>query len=423
MTVAVVTSPERIYHGWRVVAVLFLCTFMVFGASLYAFVVFAEPLAREFHWSAGQTGSLISAMWLVAPLALIGAPAVKRIGAWRLVVIGLGLQAVALAAIDVITTFWQLYLLRIVMGFGKIALMTGAPAIVSAWFSRRFATAMALVWAGMSAGGLVLSPIAERLEAALGWKGAALVLAGLMMATLFAARWIASADPAAKGEQPSDEPSPDDAPLRETGSASVEKGWRNLSLPVTALMFWCVICTGVLSIAVITLMPPLVERAGISRAAAAALLGLSAGGSMFGSGSIGWITDRFGVRVGAVIVSLAVVSGLVGLGLLPGAPTIVLATSSALAMGYAYGAGEMLWIALTRQVFGPGLFATAYGGYYLAVQLGYAVGGGLTGWVLDHFERAGVLAYLALLFTSPGVCSLLLRPARRSHEVPVANPQ
>jgi MFS family permease len=405
-------SRPMLYVGWRVVAALALCTFIVYGASLYAFIVISEPLAREFRWSAAQTGSLVSAMWVIAPLALFTAPLAERVGAWRLAAFGLVVQAVALAAVDLVSAFWQLYLLRIIMGVGKVSLMTAAPAIISRWFGRRFATAMSLVWAAMSAGGLVLSPLAERLTAAVGWKAAALVLAGLLMVTPILARFIASsADPPVENEEFPTRAVV--AAVAEPASPSILTALRKMSVPIAMLILGCVICSGVFSIAVITLTPSLLEEAGISRSASVLLLGLTAGGSMVGSGSIGWIADRRGIITGAITVILSVTGTLLALTVLPTIPSIALGVVCALTAGYAIGSGEVLWIALTRRAVGPALFATAYGGYFFALQLGYVVGGGAAGWTLDHFHRVGAIAFLGLIFLAPGLCSLVLGRTRR----------
>lgn len=70
----------------------------------------------------------------------------------------------------------MLYLLRLMMGVGKVAMITAVPIVVTTRFSRRFATAMAIVWAGGATGGFLLSPLTNLLLQNVGWRTAATVI-------------------------------------------------------------------------------------------------------------------------------------------------------------------------------------------------------------------------------------------------------
>ena len=94
------------YFGWRIVLAMFLATMMIYGNTLFGFIILTDPLAREFGWSSAATGSLVSAMWLIAPLALAIAPAIHRFGAFTILIGGLLLQVVCLALVGSIDSFW-----------------------------------------------------------------------------------------------------------------------------------------------------------------------------------------------------------------------------------------------------------------------------------------------------------------------------
>ena len=173
-------GAQPFYFGWRIVFAMFLVTTTVYGNTVFGFIVLSGPLAEQFGWSATTTGTLVSAPWLIAPLALFVAPVIERLDPKRLIIFGLILQCLCLAAFGHISEFWHLYLLRLVMGVGKVVSVVAVPVMVSRWFSGRFGTAMALAWCGGSFGGVVMSPIAERLTAELGWADASLALAGIV---------------------------------------------------------------------------------------------------------------------------------------------------------------------------------------------------------------------------------------------------
>lgn len=170
---AALISGRSVYRGWRIVLALFLCTFALFGVSIYSFIILAQPLGTEFGWSATEVGAAVSAMWFAAPIALLSGPLLKRWNPWTIIYAGLLTQAASFLVLPFISEIEALYALRIVMGIGKVAMITAVPIVVTTWFSRRFATAMAGIWAGGATGGFLLSPLTEALSRDLDWRTAA----------------------------------------------------------------------------------------------------------------------------------------------------------------------------------------------------------------------------------------------------------
>lgn len=391
-------AKPRLDLGWAIVAALFTVEFAIFGVTLYAFVVISAPLAGSFGWSAAQAGSLVSAMWLAAPLALFGAPLIERLGAWRMVVIGLCLQAAAVCAMVTIGSFPQLYLLRIVMGVGKVMAVSALPIILARWFSTRFATAIAIVWAGSSAGGIVLSPVAQAVSSRVGWKTSALVFGGVL--------GLVAATMAVIGRKA--RTPPDLVVVSERGPRpGAPKRWASAvppsERPLAGLMFLAVVGAGVGAIAIISLTPRLVEAAGYSPVVSAAVLAVTAAAGMVGSASIGWLIDRFNLSASSIGVSVVAYVGLAVLGLLGRVHNLALGVLGAFCLGYVVGAIDVVWINLTKRRFGAAAFATTYGGWYFALQVGYAVGGGLGGWAFQQFGSDGFLAFVALIYVPAAV--------------------
>lgn len=412
-----VPSARGLYFGWRVVLALFLVTFAIFGVSIYSFIIFTQPLSRTFGWSAAQSGGLVSAMWLVAPLALASGAITTRFSPWRLIAFGLCLEALALVSLGLVSSFWQLYLLRLVMGLGKVITVCGLPLLVARWFSRRFATAMALVWAGGSAGGFVMAPLTESLVASMGWKPAALALAAGLIGVvgIVALLGRGPSSPADLGLSADGVPlyAPPGRAASPVAASPLKQDLRAIN-PLTAfLMFVAIMGAGMGAIAVLTQEPALLKGAGLAPALAATLLGLTAGGSLVGSVTIGWMLDRLHGVWSSAVVGVCAYLGVGALLLLPHMPGLFLSLVGALSLGYAFGAGEVLWITLTKRQFGEALFPTTYGGWYFALQAGYAAGGGLAGWSFDHLGPAGFLGFVSLVYLPPAVCSLLLRSARQ----------
>lgn len=399
-----------VYYGWRIVAALFLTTTALFGVALYAFIMFSAPLAEEFGWSASQTGSIVSAMWVAAPFALSMPFLLQRIEPWRLVLAGLCIQALALLSLGAIGAFWQLYGLRLLMGVGKVLIMASIPAIVGRWFDTRFSTAVAIVWAGSSAGGLALAPATEALNAMLGWRNASLILAlGVFvivgLALLLRGR---AASPQALGIGRDGSPSSKVESTSDDRSVTVplRHALRSIPLLPAAAMIVAVLGASMAAIAILSQQPTVLEKAGFSSASAAGLVATTAGAAFAGSLVIGWMLDRMPALFCSGVIILALLLGFGSYALIqPG--QYVLAAAAAVATGFMIGGGEVLWITLVKRRFGDRVFAWTYGGFYLALQAGYATGGFLGGLSLDQGANPGFLSALSIMYAPAAILCIV----------------
>ncbi len=418
-TISTDAPPQGLFFGWRIVAASFLVTFTIYGVSIFAFIVLIQALAAQRGWTPADTGGLVSAMWLAAPLALVAGPLAQRVSPWRLITLGILLQAAVVVAMLAANELWQIYLLRFAMGVGKVLAIVGLPMLVSRWFSMRFATAMAIVWAGGSAGGLVLSPVMDWLIVSFGWQKGALIIAAGVLASLVVIQLIArgpgSPEEIGLGRDGITRNAPDGAAVvsnAATGGPSARQVLGTISLPTAAIMFIAIAGAGVASIAIFSMEPALLEKAGFSSGQAATLLGLTAAGSFVGSVSIGWLLDRFNTLVSDLIAALAIGLGLLVFVFLFQGPNFPLALFGALACGFGAGSGEVLWINLTKRQFGEGAFSITYGGWFIALQLGYAIGGSVAGWSFSQFGAMGFLGFVAIIYLLPAFCSVAIRAGR-----------
>lgn len=422
LTTGPLRSRQGFYFGWRVVLAMFLVTTMTYGNTLYGFIILTDPLAKEFGWSSAATGSLVSAMWLTAPLALLIAPAIHRYGDFAMLIGGLLLQAVCLALVGHIDSFGQLYVLRIVMGVGKLVSVVSVPVMVTTWFSRRFSTAMALAWCGGSFGGFVMAPATEWLLSFMTWRDAALSLGGITaLAVLVIALLCRGArDPAALGTGIDGDPLVlplDPAGVSEesgeTATAKVPMSeLRSINVFTAALMAVALMLSGIGALSAMSQVPPLMEAGGISAQLAATFLGLTAAASAFGQVAVGWLLDRWKLARCNLLVGVLLAAGLAALILLQHDHSVAAAAFGAIAVGVGIGANEMLWITLTKRQFGSRLFAYTYGGWSFALAMGYALGGPVGGWAFDHLPLVSFPLLVMALYL-PALTVAVWRPGKR----------
>ncbi len=390
-------KPARYDFGWNIVAVLFLCTASLMGTSIYGFIMIADSMARSHGWSDMAAGGLVSAMWLVAPLALFTAPAIARYGPWKLIVGGLLLLALAFAGLAIAAEFWQVYALRVLMGFGKVAIMTSVPVVVTRWFDLRFGTAISIVWAGGSAGGIVVAPLVEYLDRTAGFQFTTLALAGGIAAV------AAVAALTSRVERPGGAEAPATSEAGATGAPSgpddpgpgVRTRWSVIgSIIVATTLLGCA------NVAFLALKPQLFGSFGFDTHTTALIVGFNAAASMTGALLIGWLTDRYGLAWPGVAVGGIYLAGMTTYLILTAMPATSVAVLAAMMAGLGGGAAEVLWIGLLkREASGP-RFSVVYGAWYFAIQVGYAVGGFVGGWALTHIGAAGFILAAAAAFAA-----------------------
>lgn len=186
-------------------------------------------------------------------------------------------------------------------------------------------------------------------------------------------------------------------------------------------MFFGIVGSGMSAIAVLSQEQVLLEQAGFSAANAATLLGITAAGAFIGSLSIGWLLDRFNTMVSCIAVAGAIATGIVAFASLFHSPILLIAAIGAFTSGYGAGSGEVLWINLTKRQFGERAFPVTYGGWYFALQAGYAAGGSLAGWSFSELGTVGFLAFVGLVYLPPAICSVAIRagrmPAQRRSQI------
>ena len=396
------------YPGWMVIVALFLAGMMVYGAGLYGFTLMVPPLSAEFGWSRAATGGLVSVFWLAAPLTPLGGAAVARFGAAKLVCAGILLEAVCLAAVGIADSLTVMYVLRALMGLGKIMMMAGVTAQASVWFGRRFGLAIAVCYAGWHFGGLTLAPLAQYLIDSAGWRHACLILAGLIVIValppmlLFGSRRPAGALPPEEAIPTSEAFGPDVASPSAFRSGA----------------FWLVVAMTVLCSftygGLLTHEVALIEDAGISPAMAAIGLSVTAAMALAGALTVGHLSDRVGFRP-VLALEIGLFATAVGLLFwLPANGSTALMLVAAAAFGLAIGGFDTCIVAHLRRAFGRSQFNHLFGiwyFFYLATLFLAPIAAG------RMFDRSGdyrtaLLAMLGGLFVAAFLLMFAGRPER-----------
>ena len=148
---------ETIERKWLVLVAMTTASLVCYGPAVYAFTLFLNPLEGEFGWGRAAIGGSVSVFWLGAPLTVLIGRWVDRYGAKRMMLVGVILESVGFALLGLVDTIWELYAMRVVMGIGKIFVVTCVAVGIPQWFDRQMGLALGICMAGLHGGGFIVS--------------------------------------------------------------------------------------------------------------------------------------------------------------------------------------------------------------------------------------------------------------------------
>ncbi|MBK5961573.1 hypothetical protein CCR97_25690 [Rhodoplanes elegans] len=308
-----------------------------------------------------------------------------RIGARRVLVAGLALGGLALAAAGLVASFW---LFVVLFGLGGLANAVYHPADYAALSERiapeRIGRAYSIhTFAGMM-GGAVAPPLMLFLDSQIGWRGAfvASALPGVALAA-----WLAIAG---RGILPV---TPRPAVVR--GAATEASGSvRLLTSPVILLNFVFFALFAVFQLGLQTYSAvALVAAHGLPLAAASlaltAYLLASAVGVLAGGLPVGRISPAVLTIAGMLVVAACTVA--LGIGTIGTLGAVLLLGLAGLAGGMTMPARDMI----VRAVTPPGAFGKVFGFVTTGFNLAGVLGPLLFGLLMDHGRPGGVFLVVA----------------------------
>jgi MFS family permease len=253
---------------------------------------------------------------------------------------------------------------------GAIQTPLGYTKAVSAWFDRRRGLALGCTLAGVGIGGMVIPQVANYAIGQLGWRGAYMVLGGLVLAIAFPAVALFVREPQrGEGER-------HDAHLAVLPGLTPSEAIKTAPFWLLAVAFFFVAMA--LLGASAHVVPLLTDR-GLSPAAATATFGLFGLSTMCGRLVSGFLIDRIFASYIASFFWLAPIAGFAllisGMGFLPAVGVILI--------GLGLGTEVDLIAFMISRYLGLRSFGALYGLFFMAFSSGGAVGRFLGGYLFD----------------------------------------
>jgi MFS family permease len=363
---------RRDFPGWRMVWALAVTETVAYGVLFYSFAVFLVPMQRDLGASTAQLSGALTVAMAVTGAAAVGVGRwLDRHGARWLMTAGSLLGAACVVGWSQVRTLPQLYLVFTGIGLACAAVLyEPAYAVINTWFrrDRRAALLTLTVVAGFAS--TVFLPTSQALIDALGWRGALLVLAGLVALCAVPQALLLRHSPADLGLTP-DGAAPAEAAAPHVPTATpvpaADSPWRHPAVRrltlATALEMLATTAVAV------HLVGHLLERGASSTLAAAAAGSLGAM-SVAGRVALTALAGRFGTGP----VSATLIAGqAVGVALLFALPQPVSTVLFVLLFGAGFGTIHIARPALLGSYVPAAVFASVSGGQALAGQAGRVV--------------------------------------------------
>lgn len=382
-------SPRRVHYGWIVAGITFLV--LLASAGFRSTVgVFVIPLEDEFGWGRDDVSLAIAINLVFYGLAAPFAAAfVERLGARRVMIVGLVAVAGGAALTVVMNALWQLDLLwGLVIGTATGAISIPLSAIVATrWFVRRRGLVTGLLAASFATGNLVFLPLLAWITRESGWRWAAGTVAIAAAAIIPLVLVVMRERPSEMDLLPYGATEPVPEPARATGNPFAAP-FHVLRHAVRIRDFWLLagtffVCGWTTNGAVQAHFIPAAHDHGIPEVTAASLLAVIGVFDIVGSTASGWLTDRVDPRKLLFAYYCLRGSSLAALPLLlegSGLPLVAFA----IVYGLDWVATVPPTVALTHAAFGPQSASVVFGWVFCAHMLG----GALAAWLAGTFREA-----------------------------------
>jgi predicted MFS family arabinose efflux permease len=392
------------------------------------FGVYIKPMEADFGWSRGALSgaAAVSLLLLGAVSPWVGRLAdvwgSRRVVAFSLLLLGLGSIGSAF-----VQELWHIYFtagVLMALGSGGVAMTTGST-VVSRWFEARRGLAIGVAAGGMSAGQLVVIPLATVLTLWFGWRSSFLWLGVGLLALVFPIGvWLIRNNPEDRGVRPYGARGPlqtaaQAATIQQAGRVSVTEAaqWPQFWL-LMATFFVCGYTTGGM---ILTHFVPHTLEHNFTPMQASAALGVMGALNIVGTVGSGWICDRFGRRGPLAVYYFVRGLSLLFLPYIWDVPSLHL---WAALFGLNYISTVPPTTTLTANIFGRYSVGELSGWIFFSHQLGSSFGSLVGGYLYDRFGDYTVAFHSAALMAFVATALVLAireRPVR-GEPAPLAVP-
>ncbi len=413
----------RLFYGWIMVLGIFLMVVVSAGIFM-SFGVFLNPLLEAFGWTRGTISLAYSIFMLTGGICtlMIGGM-LERYSIRKILLIGGIIHAIGIMLTSTTQELWHLYVFYgVLASMGRSTFMISYVTLVNRWFHDKRGIAMGFIMSGQGMGPFLFSPFATSLIVAYSWQTAFFVI-GLLMLSAAAIAWIFVRDRPedmglrALGAPPDTAMPATPAPAPRSGKTpkiKTDRVWgqvlRNEYFWLLALThFFCCICHAIPLVHVAAYA----NVAGLSKLAAAWVLGAMGLMSFAGRLYWGFFADQYGSRLALMVTTTLQAAFMLWL---INTEDPVVFFLFAIFWGFGYAGVTMQYGIIARDVFPTEIRGPAFAGVSCSAMIGMASGGFLGG-VLYDVSHTYATAWWVSLITGVIAALIAMEMARKAeHE-------
>ncbi len=200
------TAPRaKVHYAWVVLGAVVVIMLLASGLRA-VFGVFIKPMEATFGWDrASLSGAAALSLLLLGAVGPFVGWVADRWGPRRVILVSCGVLGAGTLLSSQVTSLWQIYItagVLMAIGGGGIQMSTAAT-VAARWFESRRGFVLGILGGAMSAGQLIVIPLAMWLTLHYGWRRSFIWLGiALLAIALPPAFWLVKDEPAQKGLQP-----------------------------------------------------------------------------------------------------------------------------------------------------------------------------------------------------------------------------
>lgn len=365
-------TKGRIHFAWIVLLGVCIVMGLARGGLNSAGGLFTVPVTAELKFGTGEFMLYFSISSVVTFLFLpVAGKLASKYDMRPLLVVGIVLQAGSFALFGCMRNIWGWYLLSIPLSAGSvITTQIAGPILINNWFKKHNGLAVGIMMAAVGLLGAILQPMTGNLITTQGWRRAYIILGCIVMAVgIPTVLLMIRSDPAQRKLNPigcgdSVNANSSSAAINTHGVA--EKDARK-SVSFWALTIFMFLITAAAAFA--QHVPQFANQMGYDTSFAGGAMGYFMVGMFIGALLFGWLSDRIGACVTAIIaLTCGIVAILIAIffGSQP-----MLFNLAIMLFGIMSSSVGTLGPLLTSVIFGQ----REYGGIYAAVAMGMAFAG------------------------------------------------
>ena len=143
------------FHGWYIVAAVFVVTTTTSGLAFYNLSILLAAFVSERGFPVALASSATATFFIASGIGgAISGRLIERVDARFVIAVSATVGALALESVSVLRETWQLYAFHIVFGLSHGASgLVPATTLVARWFNARRALAFSIAFTGLSVRG------------------------------------------------------------------------------------------------------------------------------------------------------------------------------------------------------------------------------------------------------------------------------